>query len=93
MLIHSAAQLLTLQGGHFDTVSESRTVSTSVGKAWEQENSKPACPGGLGQGKILACTLPQAQVKMRQNPTRQVHALLAGVCKDRTLSILTLSKT
>ena len=29
-----------------------------------------------GQGKMLACTVPQAQVKMLQNPQRTVHAVL-----------------
>jgi hypothetical protein len=43
-------------------------VWAGVDSVWEQEK--------LEARKMLACTLPQAQVKMPQNPTRQVHALL-----------------
>jgi len=40
-----------------------------VDSVWEQE--KPEAR------KMLACTVPQAQVKMRQNLHRPLHALLA----------------
>jgi hypothetical protein len=45
-------------------------VWAGVDYAWEQEK--------LESRKMLACTVPQAQVKMRQNPTRPLHALLGG---------------
>jgi hypothetical protein len=63
----------------------------ALGRAWtmfgSRKNPKPACPAcTLPQAQVtdrpekkkLACTMPLAQVKMRQNPTRQVHALLGA---------------
>jgi hypothetical protein len=41
-----------------------------LGFCLKAEKPKPACPGGSGQGNMIACTLPQVQVSLPKGPVR-----------------------
>ena len=52
-----------------------------VDNVWEQKKTEAK--------KMPACTVLQAQVKIAQTPTRQVHAVLGGIGKGYTANPVT----
>jgi len=67
--------------------SRDTCVWAGVDYAWEQENSKPACPGGLGQGKMLENAADRAS----EPPASIAQNKRIGACNP-TLPALSLSK-
>jgi len=65
----AAANLLPSEDQTSPSHNDLRYLRVGVDSIWEQE--KPEAR------KMLAGTVPQAQVKMRQNLHRPLHALLA----------------
>jgi len=57
---------------------DSICLHCAAGTCVSRKKLEASLPWPARAGKIFACTVPQAQVKMATNPQRPVHALLGG---------------